>query len=255
MSNPDYYLTLQKYLELENNNFNNNTYNFSQKTLNTVKHIVKSILNAECNISKIDIKTEEGRELLEYEGFTGTKTRHFYNNICSNLNDIRYLEIGTWYGSSSISAVYNNNISALFIDNWSQFGGTPDKFKTVIKKFSKNSKCYLLESDCWKVNLSNIGKYNIYLYDGDHSELDHYKALTYYINNLDDEFIYIVDDYNWPNVRDGTMRAINDLNLNVKFKHEIFVSSEDVKGMPNHNGKKTWWNGMGCFLIEKPKTF
>jgi hypothetical protein len=42
----------------------------------------------------------------------------------------------------------------------------------------------------WKVDLSSIGKFNVYLYDGDHSELDHFKALKYYIDNLDDEFIF-----------------------------------------------------------------
>lgn len=248
---PDCYLTLSRYLELQNTNNNNNKYNFSQKTMNTIKHIVTSIVNAENNLSKIDKDTEEGKEILNYEGYTGTKTRHFYNNICSNLDDIRYLEIGTWNGSSSISAVYKNDIHALFIDNWSQFGGTSDVFTKAINKFGKTSKCYLLESDCWKVDLSTIGNFNVYLYDGDHAELDHFKALEYYLNNLDDEFIFMVDDYNWPNVRDGTMRAINELNLNVKFRHEIFVSSDDLKGMPEHHGKKTWWNGIAIFLLSK----
>jgi hypothetical protein len=52
----------------------------------------------------------------------------------------------------------------------------------------------------WKVDLSSIGKFNVYL-DGDHSELDHFKALKYYIDNLDDEFIFICDDFNWANVQ------------------------------------------------------
>jgi hypothetical protein len=101
--------------------------------------------------------------------------------------------------------------------------------------------------------LSTIEKFNVYLYDGDHSELDHFKALEYYIDNLDDEFIFIVDDLNWENVRDGTMRAIRELNLTVKFRHEIFMSPDDLKGMPRHNGKDTFWNGCGIFLLEKPK--
>jgi hypothetical protein len=245
---PDCYLTLDKYITL---NRNNGSAPFSENTMKTIDHIVNSILNAENNQSNIDANTSEGKEILEYEGYTGTKTRHFYNNICSKLDDVRYLEIGTWNGSSSISAVYKNNIHALFIDNWCQFGGTSEKFRTAISKFRGTNKCYLLESDCWKVDLSQIGKFNVYLFDGDHAELDHFKALEYYLPVLDNEFIFIVDDLNFYNVRDGTMRAINELNLNIKFRHEILLSPEQLQGMPNRYGKKTWWNGIGIYLLSK----
>ena len=53
--------------------------------------------NAENGISNIsdDIKT--------MNGITGLKTRHFYNNLL-NLEDARYLDIGTLYGSSVCAA-------------------------------------------------------------------------------------------------------------------------------------------------------
>lgn len=245
------YLTMDKYNVLKTSELKST--GFSDSTIDTIHHIVDSINKADNCISNISNSSneKESKEILNYEGYTGTKTRHFYNNICSKLIDARYLEIGTWNGSSSISAVYKNNIYALFIDNWSQFNGTPDIFKKAITEFGKTSECYLLEADCWKINLSEIGKFNIYLYDGAHTELDHFKALEYYLPNLDDEFIFMVDDWNWPEVRDGTMRAIRECNLTMKFRHEIFVSSDDLKGMPNHNGKKTWWNGIGIFLLSK----
>lgn len=247
---PDSYLTIDRYVNMIQNK---KDAPFNEKTMKTIEHIVYSIANAENNISKIDDKTVEGQEILKYEGYTGTKTRHFYNNICERPGT-KYIEIGTWNGSSSISTVYKNNIEeALFIDNWCQFGGTSDIFKSAINKFGQGSKCYLLESDCWKVDLSTIGKFNVYLYDGDHAELDHFKALEYYLQVLDDEFIFIVDDFNFYNVRDGTMRAINKLNLNIKFRHEIFLSPDQLQGMPNHYGKKTWWNGIAIYLLEKPK--
>jgi hypothetical protein len=115
---PNCYLTINTYLEMIQNK---KTLPFSEKTMSTIHHIVTSITNAENNVSKIDDKTTEGQEILTYEGYTGTKTRHLYNNICSDTHKvpIRYLEIGTWNGSSSISAVYKNNIEALFIDNLS----------------------------------------------------------------------------------------------------------------------------------------
>jgi hypothetical protein len=103
------------------------------------------------------------------------------------------------------------------------------------------------------VDLNDIylDSFNIYLYDGGHEVKDHYNALKYYYDILEDVFIYLVDDWNWYSVRDGTMMAINDLKLNVIFRHEEFMSDEDLKNMPNHNGKKTWWNGIGIFILSK----
>lgn len=225
---------------------------FDEHTMSTIHGVCLAISDAERSVSKIDPNTEEGNDLLKLDGYTGTKTRHFYNNINSNLENVRYLEIGTWKGSSSVSAVYKNKIDALFIDDWSQFNGSSDKFKENMKKFNKKSKCLLLESNCWNADLSDLEPFNVYLYDGDHSELDHFKALEYYLPFLNETFVYLIDDWNWPDVRDGTMRAIRELNLDVKFRHEIFVSSDDLLNMPNHKGKETWWNGMGCFILSKP---
>ena len=237
------YLTLDKYLieKAQGKNFDA-----------TIDHIVNSILNAENKVSKINSETTEGKELLELQGFTGIKTRHFYNNICSRENT-NYLEIGCWYGSSSVSAIYKNKIKALFIDNWCQFNGNVGVFTGNIKKFNHNlSKCSLIESDCWKVDiesLKSIGPFNIYLYDGEHTYLDQYKALEYYLPVLSDTFIFIVDDWNWDAVQNGTNKAIEDLKLQIKFKHEIFV--EDTDNMPNHSGKLTWWTGICIFLLSK----
>jgi hypothetical protein len=46
-------------------------------------------------------------EIIEMEGMSGIKTRHFYNNLL-NRTDARYLEIGTWKGSSVCSAMCGN---------------------------------------------------------------------------------------------------------------------------------------------------
>ena len=63
-----------------------------------INHVNKSFENAENNVSKLS------SEILSLDGMTGNKTRHFYNNIL-NIDDARYLEIGTWKGSSLCSAM------------------------------------------------------------------------------------------------------------------------------------------------------
>jgi len=184
---------------------NNKEHPYSKEVMDKIFHITKSFYRAFHNSSKIKTDTDEGGEVLNYKGMTGKKTRHLYNNLME-FPDAKYLEIGTWYGSSSISAVYKNDLSALFIDNWCQFNGDKKIFQNAIEKYlTKNSKCQLLESDCWKVNTNKIpNDFNIYLYDAGHTEEDHCKALTYYYNNLQDNFIFIVDDWGWGEVRDGT---------------------------------------------------
>lgn len=262
---------------------------FDTHTNTLIEHTCESILNAEQGISgislendneifvdntknysidlnkfaKLKIKNEVtlNEQLLQYPGMSGVKTRHLYNNIC-NLQQrkgipVKYLELGVWTGSSSIAAMFKNQIhDSLFIDNWSQFNGDRSIFINAIEKYKTSSSKYnFIESNCWTVDTKTLPQnyFNIYLYDGDHSELDQYQALSHYIDVLQDTFIFLVDDWNFLHVHDGTLRAINELNLTVNFRHEIFISSEKLIGMPNHKGKKTFWNGCGIFVLTKPK--
>lgn len=246
------------YLTYEKLMINNDLLLFDDDIMKLIKHVCISIIYARERISKINENTQEGSEILNYDGMSGTNTRHLYNNICSYDGfKVKYLEIGCWNGSSSISAVYKNACDALFIDNWSQFNGNSDIFKNAIVKYTSNNKnttCYLIENDCWNIDIKDMymDSFNIYLYDGGHDVSDHYNALKYYYDVLEDVFIFLVDDWNWYSVRDGTMLAINDLKLHILFRHEEFVSEEDIKNMPySNNSKKTWWNGIGIFVLSK----
>lgn len=217
-----------------------------------IQHVMASIMNAQGGYSKLILDDNDTtRYILGYDGYTGTLTRHFYNNVCSK-EGTRYLEIGPWSGSSSMSAMYGNNVDAVFIDNWSQFDGDASTLIDNLEKVKTTGANYkLIESDCWKVDDSSLGKFNVYLFDGDHSEQDHYQALNHYMKCLDDVFIFLVDDWMWPNVRDGTMRGISTLGLQILFRHEIFLSPEDLNNMPYHKGRSTWWNGIGIFVLKK----
>jgi hypothetical protein len=203
-----------------------------------LNHIITCLRKAENNESNIN------DDILNYHGMSGYKTRHFYNNICS-LPNCRYLEIGTYHGSSSISAIYKNQIEALFIDNWSLFNGNKEIFYDAVKKYNTGSSYRVIDNDCWKININEIdNKFNVYLYDGGHEYEDHYKAISKFYTKLEENCIVLVDDWNWEAVRNGTMNAFNDLNINVKFKYEIFTPE------PHYElGVTNWWNGIGVFII------
>jgi hypothetical protein len=97
------------------------------------------------------------QEILDMDGMSGKMTRHFYNNIL-NFQDARYLEIGTWKGSSVCSAMYGNNAKVCCIDNWSQFGCPKIEFLMNIEKFKGVNEVSYIEQDCFSVDLSNLPK-------------------------------------------------------------------------------------------------
>ena len=201
-----------------------------------VDHVVNCLKKTD------NLESSLSEEVIQMEGMSGKKTRHFYNNIC-NLDKARYLEIGSFKGSSACSALCNNKITCLCIDNWSEFGGPKEEFLSNFNKHKGDSDATFLERDCWNVEVSSIGRFNIYMYDGDHSQKSHYDALEKYLEALDDEFVFLVDDWNFKDVQLGTLTAIVSLNLTISYQKMITTESND----PNND----WHNGIGIFVLKK----
>jgi predicted O-methyltransferase YrrM len=232
-------------------------------TLELVEHIERSLEKADKGESKIT----DG--ILNMEGMSGKKTRHFYNNLL-NKDDARYLEIGTWKGSSVCSAMCGNKATIVCIDNWSEFGGPKNEFLTNFNTYKGENNAKFIEQDCFKVDVSLLPKFNIYMYDGNHTNDSHYKALVHYYPCLDDIFVFIVDDWAVKDVRDGTYESIKKLNLRTLYEKEIYTS----KGMKTFKPRRTmlfgtrkeriaptysepiscpetWWNGMYIAILKK----
>lgn len=205
--------------------------------------ILNSLIYAERHQSKIT------NEIISMEGMSGTKTRHFYNNLL-NTEDARYLEIGTWKGSSVCSAMCNNKATVVCIDNWSEFGGPKSEFLENFEKYKGENDAMFIEKDCFKVDVSQLPKFNIYMYDGNHTNESHYHALLHYYDCLDDIFIYIVDDWNWQDVRDGTMQSIKKLNLKILYEQKIRLTW-DNSHTPQPFASKTWHNGIYISILQK----
>jgi hypothetical protein len=207
-----------------------------------LKAINKAIFFAE-----LQIKDNIDSDIFCLEGYSSSKIRIFLNNLMSNEN-CKYLEIGTFKGSTFCSALNNNNPKySCVIDNFSQFWTDENSPKyTFINNAQKyiKSEYDFYDIDCFSIDLNNIReKINVYFYDGDHNENDHYKSLVYFLQALEDEFVYICDDWNWLDVKIGTYRAIRDFNLEI-------VKSWEFKTDFNGDADE-WWNGFYIAILKK----
>ena len=206
-----------------------------------IEHCESSFDLAEKNESKLT------SEILKMEGMSGTKTRHFYNNICS-LDGANYLEIGTWKGSSYISSTFKNNVNSIVVDNWAEFNGPKKEFFDNVEMFCGVKNINFIESDCFILDvnkiLEKIGPVDIYLYDGNHSQESQRKAITYYYPVLSKYSIIIIDDFSYPVVYNGTYEGITESGLKI---HKSYVK----ECYSERGGSSTYWNGIGVFVCEK----
>ncbi len=88
------------------------------------------------------------------------------------------------------------------------------------------------------------------MYDGDHNYASHYKALSHYYTCLDNTFIYIVDDWNFEDVRKATHDVIQDLSFKILYQKGI-RSTHDGSHAPHPYAGNTWWNGIYLAIIQK----
>lgn len=219
------------------------------------------ITNEKTNYSTLiqECLSEENSNLpdwiLEMDGMSGKKYRHFINNLIDKIENPRYLEVGCWKGSTTCSAIYGNDVTAYCIDNWSEFGGPKDIFCKNIERCvddCENIGITFEESDFRDMNYMEIGKYNLYLFDGPHKMQDQYDGLYFVQQALDDEFIFICDDWNWKDVRDGTFQAISDLKLNVIYSKEIRTTDDDsYPSEENTKQNSDWHNGYYISVLSK----
>lgn len=211
-----------------------------------ISKVEKAIQDAENLISKLP------EEISGKEGASSQKIRHLLNNLCS-FDGARYLNVGLFTGSSFWAALFNNSVDAVGVDWWRN--GTAAKCDEkafwnnlcsviALESDSFNRNIQVINGDCFSCKLD--GKFNVYLYDAEHSEENQYKALTYFDKYLDDQFILLVDDFDDNAVRNGTFRAIKDLGYRIDFQWEGKGVFGDWNPSSNH-----WWNGFLVAVVSK----
>lgn len=187
----------------------------------------------------------------DIEGMSGWSYRSLVNHMMSCLPAARYLEVGSWKGSTACSAAFGNSLHALCIDDWSQFGGPKTEFLENMHRFASSTASWaLLEQDFRQVDFTQLGSFDAYLFDGPHLRRDHYAGITRAQPALAPQHILIVDDWNWADVRLGTLHAVRSLGVLVDACIEIRTTLNEAHGQP-HGRTSEWHNGCFVAVVEK----
>jgi Methyltransferase domain len=190
------------------------------------------------------IETKLPDWIFRMEGMSGRKYRTMVNELIGSLGDARYLEVGSWAGSTACSAICGNKVKVRCIDNWSEFGGPKGRFLDNIHKVTTPDLDFqFIESDFRQVDYSAIGRFNVYLFDGPHAEQDQFDGVMVAQPALDDHYILIVDDYNWQDVRDGTQRALRTLGVTVECAVEVRTTQDNAHPIQHQRENSDWHNG------------
>ena len=188
-------------------------------------------------------------ELFSLKGLSSPACRIFFNEIC-NKAEARYLEVGTYTGSSIISACWKNPLRrAVGIVDWSMDKSAKPKLESNIQ-FFKDDLMFgryapeFIEAEAFSMDKTKLGQFDIYFYDGHHSADSQEKGLTCFWDNLAPVSIVIVDDYSVMRVQQGTIRAIDKLGCRQHLRYAWTLSGGE-------SFEHLYWGGLAVMVFEK----
>jgi hypothetical protein len=90
------------------------------------------------------------------------------------------------------------------------------------------------------------------MYDADHSYESHFRAITYVWPYLAlDGAVLVVDDWNYPRVRQATLDGLQAVDATIWFRIEIM--HPNVNRLRLHEdivATGEFWNGIGIFIVS-----
>lgn len=217
----------------------------------------------QCLEDAIALRSDIPAECFQVSGMSGYVYRRFINNYVRTLTNPRYLEIGTWQGSTLCAATGGiPNIQGVGVDNFTLDGGSYDAcLENIAKTRHESSDVVVLNTNFEDFDYSAYGKFDVYMYDGWHSEQAQYDGIVRAKPALAEVSLVVVDDWNnyyifngsptnWPTehhsqVKVGTYNGFADAGLELLYKIEIETGE-------NPAGASDWHNGYGIFLVRNP---
>lgn len=186
-------------------------------------------------------------DVLSVEGFSSAANRRILNQAVATVPRARILEIGSYCGSTAVAMCHGNDVECIhLVDNHSEFGNVRASLSGNCERFALPATIHDFD---WFAPLPSDAfggtRFNVYHYDGSHIEEQHAKELSIAWPHLEDEFVYIVDDYSWDAVHRGCDRGLVELGKRVNIvKRNVYQSSVT-------NDTEGYWNGLLVAWCEK----
>jgi methyltransferase family protein len=199
--------------------------------------------------------------VLALEGYSSPTVRHFLNNLC-RFAGANYLEVGTWKGSTLMSAAYANSGRFTAVDDFSHHvvsrsegRAARETLRRVRRRFGRECHVHFHESDCWAPALLRRlpPGVNVYFYDGRHTYEDQYRAFTHFEPLLAPRYLAVVDDWNRPYVRAATREALGDLGHQLVWEREMFTRGWFRQQATGEWPTPHWFNGIFVAVVSKPR--
>jgi predicted O-methyltransferase YrrM len=220
---------------------------------NLVRHPYISIVLSAIDNSGMQTSNFNEQD-FDISGLSCHRVRHLLNSICSN-QEIKYLEVGAYLGSTFCAAIQNNTLEAYAVDNWKITDIQPaennvkieqssyEEFKLNVKKYKGNSKIRVINADVKNLVPKDFhSKVNFVFYDGDHNYQEQLEALEVIKDLVEDTFIVILDDANFEGVVESADEFIYKNHYKILFERKFLNSIED---------DKMWWNGLYILILQK----
>ncbi|MFM8979297.1 MAG: class I SAM-dependent methyltransferase [Planctomycetia bacterium] len=190
-------------------------------------------------------------EVRALEGMSGQRYRALVGALLAQLPGARYLEVGSWLGSTACAALHGNHAHGLCIDNWSLFAGPKDEFlRTMQALVQPPASWEHLEADFRAVDYTRLGCFDVYLFDGPHGRQDQHAGVLLAQPALAPTCVLVVDDWNWAQVRLGTLEALRDLGAELHACLEVRTSLDGTHGEPRGRDSD-WHNGYFVAVVSK----
>lgn len=184
-------------------------------------------------------------DVLAVPGYSSAMIREELNRACRGRR-VRVLEVGSWLGSTATAMCHGNDVEYIdCVDNWSEFGGNADLLRKTLVRFGLPATVH--NTDLWTIDQRRFSgrTFNVYLYDGPHALEDHARELAHMLPHLEYEFLYIVDDFSWPRVRQGCVEGLHRLREKLTITRAVeFQSFQE-------NDDRGYWNGMYMAWIRQ----
>jgi predicted O-methyltransferase YrrM len=147
-----------------------------------------------------------------------------------------YVEVGTFRGTSLISAMQENDGLFVAVDNWSM--GDGDSHQLVSNLDRHGLRATIIDGDAFETLRRGIpSPVGVYYYDDGHEYEQQLDGLRLAEPYLASPALVVVDDTDWERVE----RAVDDYAASQPRVTEIFRADGKDHGHPE------WWEGMRVF--------